>query len=442
VSTARSPLRVAASHAAYDLLLALACLLALPPWLVRAARDGRQWRLLRERLGWLPEGAPGGAPVWVHAVSVGEVKASRALVGELRRRDAHLPVVLSTSTPAGYETARRAFPDLYVFHAPIDLAPVVRRVVRRLRPRLLVLMELEAWPAFLRVADEEGVPQAIVNGRVTESSFRGYLRWRWWLPEFDRLDLVAAQDATHAGRIAQLGVPPERVHVTGNLKHDLLGEAPAAAAAALAAELGLDDGRPVFVAGSTHTGEDEAALAAWRAAGGAPAAHFVLVPRHLQRVREIQRVLRREGAECALRSQGGRARPAGSVLLVDTMGELEAFFVLAAVVFLGGSLAPVGGHNVLEPAAAGKPVLVGPHLETCRAEAERLRAAGGLRVVADASELGAALSGLLADPAARAAMGEAARAAVAGLRGAARADVDLLQQRGFLSRPALEGRQA
>ncbi len=441
MSTARSALRVVLSHAAYDLLLALACLLALPPWLVRAARDRRQWRLLRERLGRLPAGAPGGAPVWVHAVSVGEVKASRALVSELRRRDAALPVVLSTSTPAGFETARRAFPDLYVFHAPIDLAPVVRRVVRRLRPRLLLLMELEAWPAFLRVADEEGVPQAIVNGRVTESSFRGYRRWRWWLPEFDRLDLVAAQDATCAERIAQLGVPRERVHVTGNLKHDLLAEPQAGAAAALAAALGLDDGRPVFVAGSTHSGEDEAALAAWRAAGGAQAGHFVLVPRHPQRVREIQRVLRREGAPCELRSQAGASRARDAVLLVDTMGELETFFALAAVVFLGGSLAAVGGHNVLEPAAAGRPVLVGPHLETCRSEAELLRAAGGLRIVADAGELGAALSELLADPARRTAMGEAARRAVAGLRGAARADVDLLERQGFLAVPALEGRR-
>jgi 3-deoxy-D-manno-octulosonic-acid transferase len=438
VTTARSRLRVAVSHAAYDALFCLACVLALPPWVVRAARDRRQWRLLRERLGRLPDGAPDGRPVWVHAVSVGEVKASRPLVRELSRRDPALPIVLSTSTPAGFETAQREFPGLYVFHAPLDLAFVVRAVLRRLRPRLVVLMELEAWPAFLRVADEAGVPQVIVNGRVREASFRGYRRWSWWLPEFDRVALVAAQDAVYAERIALLGVPRARIHVTGNLKHDLPAQVPAATAAALAATLGLDDGRPVFVAGSTHTGEDEAALAAWRAAGGAQASHFVIVPRHLRRVSEIQRLLRREGAEVVLRSQVRRDRARGAVLLVDSMGELEALFGLAPVVFLGGSLVPVGGHNVLEPAAAGCAVLVGPHLETCRAEAQILSRAGGLRVVADARELAEAVSGLLADPVARAAQGEAARRAAAGLRGAAAADVALLQRAGLLAVPTLE----
>jgi len=439
VSTARSRARVTVAHLAYDGLALLACLLLLVPWLVSAARDVRQRRLLGGRFGRLPPGAPAGRPVWVHAVSVGEVKASRPLVRELQRRNPALPVVISTSTPTGLETALGAFPGLYVFHAPLDLAPVVRSVLRRLRPRLLVLMELEAWPALLAVADAEGVPRAVVNGRITEKSFRGYQRLSWWVPEFDRLDLVAAQDETYAERFASLGVPRARIHVTGNLKHEPVDGASRGPDAALAAELGLDDGRPVFVAGSTHAGEDEAALEAWRAAGGAAAAHFVLVPRHVTRVPDIRRMLERASASVALRSQSRPGRPAADVLLVDRMGELEALFALATVVFLGGSLVPVGGHNVLEPAAAARPVLVGPHLESCRAEAELLRRAGGLRVVADAGELGVALAELLADPAARGAMGAAARAAVAGLRGAAQADVALLQQNGLLAVPALEG---
>ncbi|HEX5011944.1 MAG TPA: glycosyltransferase N-terminal domain-containing protein [Planctomycetota bacterium] len=439
MSTARSRARVAVAHLAYDGLALLAAAVLLVPWLLRAARDVRQRRLLRERFGRLPPGAPAGRPVWVHAVSVGEVKASRPLVRELQRRHPALPVVISTSTPTGLDTALGAFPGLYVFHAPLDLAPVVRRVLRRLRPRLLVLMELEAWPALLAVADAEGVPRAVVNGRITEKSFRGYQRLHWWVPEFDRLDLVAAQDETYAQRFERLGVPRARIHVTGNLKHEPLDGASRGADTALAAELGLDDGRPVFVAGSTHAGEDEAALEAWRAAGGAAAAHFVLVPRHVTRVPDIRRTLERAGASVVLRSQSRAGRPAADVLLVDRMGELEALFALATVVFLGGSLVPVGGHNVLEPAAAGRPVLVGPHLESCRAEAELLRRAGGLRVVADARELGAALAGLLADPAACGAMGAAARAAAAGLRGAAQADVALLQQEGLLAVPALEG---
>jgi len=414
----------------------LACLLAAPVWVVKACRDRRQLRLARERLGWLPAGAPAGRPVWIHAVSVGEVKAARPLVAALRAHDPSLPLSLSTSTPAGYETACRAFPDLYVFHAPLDLAFVVRRVLRRLRPRLLVLLELEVWPALLRAADEAGIGPAIVNGRMTEKSWKSYRRWSWWLPEFDRLRLVAAQDETYGRRIADLGVPESRIRVTGNLKHELADPPAREAVAALAARTGLGDGHPVFVAGSTHAGEDELAAAAWMAAGGGPACHFVLVPRHRERVPDVVRALKRMGLESALHSRGEPGRGRSTVLVVDTMGELEAFFALASVVFLGGSLAPVGGHNVLEPAAASAAVLVGPHLESCRAEAERLRAAGGLEIVPDGAALAARLTALLADREARASMGRKARAAVSGLRGAAAADVALLAEAGLLRMPA------
>jgi 3-deoxy-D-manno-octulosonic-acid transferase len=345
--------------------------------------------------------------------------------------------VLSTGTTTGYETARRLYPDLYVFHAPLDLAWVVRRVVRFLDPRLIVLMELEVWPALLRIADEHGIPQAIVNGRVTEQSWRGYRRWRWWLPEFDRLSLVAAQDETYRQRIAALGVPAERVFVTGNLKHELLGDPAPGACAELARRAGLDDGRPVFVAGSTHDGEDEPVLSAWSRVGGGEACHLVLVPRHLERLRDIMRLLKRLGVPWRLHSEGGAGRERSSVLLVDTMGELEAFFGLASVVFLGGSLVPVGGHNVLEPAAAGRPLLVGPYLESCRTEADLLRAAGGLEVVADTDELAERLADLLADAERRDEMGRKARSAVASLSGAADADVRLLREHGLLGAPAL-----
>jgi 3-deoxy-D-manno-octulosonic-acid transferase len=435
VTTARSRGRVALAHAAYDALFLLATVLATPPFLVRACRDRRQLHLARERLGWLPSGVPTDRPVWIHAVSVGEVKAARPLVRALRAHDPNLPLSLSTSTPAGYETARRAFPDLYVFHAPLDLGFVVRRVLRRLRPRLLVLLELEVWPALLRAADEAGVPQAIVNGRVTERSWRGYRRWGWWLPEFDRLALVAAQDETYGRRIADLGVPGARIRVTGNLKHELVEPPTTEAVAALARRAGLDDGAPVFVAGSTHAGEDELALAAWTAAGGARAGHFVLAPRHRERVPEILRLLKRTGQPCVLHSRGERRADPGTVLLIDTMGELEALFALASVVFLGGSLVPVGGHNVLEPAAAGCALLVGPHLESCRAEADLLARAGGLEIVADGAALATRLAALLADTEARQAMGRRARAAVTGLRGAAEADVRLLSEAGLLAAP-------
>jgi len=376
----------------YNAFFGLACLLAAPPWLVRSWRDRRHALGAGERFGWLPEGAPAGAPVWIHAVSVGEVKAARPLVRALRAHDADVPIVLSTLTPAGYETARRAFPDLYVFHAPLDLGPVVRRVMRRLAPRLLVLIELEVWPTLMRVADEQGVPMAIVNGRITESSWRGYRRWRWWLPEFDRLDLVAAQDETYKQRLVGLGVHADRVHVTGNLKHELSAPPAEDDVRGLGQALGLAAERAVFLAGSTHAGEEELALDAWQAAGGGAASDFVLVPRHVNRVPEVMRLLDARGVPYELRSQASEARDPGTVLLVDTMGELETLFGLASVVFLGGSLTPVGGHNLLEPAATGCALVVGPHLDTCRVEADLLAGAGGLLIVEDGAGLSRALA--------------------------------------------------
>jgi 3-deoxy-D-manno-octulosonic-acid transferase len=320
----------------------------------------------------------------------------------------------------------------------MDLPAVVRKVVRRLDPRLIVLLELELWPAFLRVADELGVPQVVLNGRITEGSFRSYRRLRWWLPEYDRLALVAAQDEDNRLRFTRLGVPEARTVVTGSLKHDLVAAPDAAAVAALRRELGLppagQGGLPVFLAGSTHEGEDEPAVAAWRAAGGGGAAHMLLVPRHLERLKDIQRLLRRLDVPWELRSAARPDRPPGTLLLVDSMGELESLFGLADVVFLGGSLVPVGGHNVLEPAAAGCALLVGPHLESCRREADLLAGAGALQVVPDGAALCARLATLLADAGERARRGRAGAEAAGRLRGAAQADVALLRAGGWLER--------
>jgi 3-deoxy-D-manno-octulosonic-acid transferase len=433
VTRARSRLRVAATHTLWDALALLAASVAAPVWLIAGRNDPARRRRVRQSFGALPPDPPAGRPVWVHAVSVGEVKAARPLVAALAELKPAPPVVISTTTTTGFETARRCFPQLYVFHAPVDAGPIVRRVLRRLDPRLLLLLELEAWPALLKGANDAGVPVAIVNGRMTERSFRGYRRWSWFLPEFERLDLVAAQDETYARRLVELGVAPGRVVVTGNLKHDLLEPPPPARVAELGRALGLSGPRPVFVAGSTHAGEERAAVEAWRAAGGGAACQLVLVPRHPDRIREVARQLEGLDSPYVLRSQAGADRTPETVLLVDTMGELEALFALASVVFLGGSLAPVGGHNVLEPAVAGRALVVGPHLESCRSEADRLLAAGALRVVPDAAGLARELAALLADARERRAMGERARAAAAGLRGAAAADVALLRERGLLS---------
>lgn len=436
MSTTRSRPRVALAHLAYLLLSHLACALALAPWVVRALRDPRQWRWIAARLGWGGTELPGGRPLWLHAVSVGEVKASRQLLARIVQRG--VPVVLSTGTVTGLETARRVFPDVPVIPWPLDLPWVVRRVLKRVDPRAIVTVELEVWPTLMRLADAAGVPQAIVNGRVSHGSFVSYRRLRWWLPEFDRLTLVAAQTPAYAERIIELGVPRERVRVCGNLKHDLSEAAPESACLELGRALGLPERRPVFVAGSTHDGEDEPVLRAWLAAGGPQASVLLLVPRHLDRVPEIGRLLRRLELPFVLRSELTGERRQGSVVLVDSMGELEALFGLADVVFLGGSLVPVGGHNVLEPAAAGVPVLVGPQLDSCQAEADALRLAGGLEVLPDGPALGRRLGELLADGGLRQRMGRAARAGCEQLSGATESTLAALDQAGLLEAPPLD----
>ena len=426
------------AHAAYTICIHGACLLAALPALVRTIRIRGYGAWLLRRFGRLPDNLPAGQPVWIHAVSVGEVKACRSLIHALQEQCPQLPLVLSTGTPTGYDTARQLFPELSVFGAPLDLPWVVKRVLRRVSPRLLILMELEAWPSLLRCVDAAGVPQVILNGRVSHLSFEKYKKIGWWLPEFDRLDLVATQDEVGAERMAELGVPGAHLHVTGNMKHDLIRSNAHGTAESLGQSVGLADGTPVFVAGSTHDGEDGAVVRAWLEAGGGDVAHLVLVPRHLTRLKDIGRLLGKLHVPFVLRSEATPDRTAEQVLLVDTMGELEKLFELADLVFLGGSLAPVGGHNVLEPAAAGCPVIVGPHIETCRREAELLAAAGGLEVLSDEATFAAAVARLLADASERQKMGHAARQALLGLQGATEANLDLLRSKGLLRGSALD----
>ncbi|GJM20365.1 MAG: 3-deoxy-D-manno-octulosonic acid transferase [Planctomycetota bacterium] len=436
MTTARGPLRVAASHLAYALAVHVVLVLATLPWLVRCLRDPRQARWMLRRFRPLREAVEGPAPIWIHAVSVGEVKAARGLVAALAASVPDIPIVLSTGTATGFETASKQFPDRLVFPAALDLPWVVRALVRRLRPRMQILMELEVWPALMRALDEAQVPQVILNGRVSEGSFRTYRRMAWWLPEWDRLDLVATQNEVYRDRLLALGVPADRVSVTGNLKHDLTDGPERQAVDALAAELGVNGELPVFVAGSTHEGEDLPVVRAWLAAGGGEVSRLLLVPRHLERMREIERGLRKLGVPAQRRSElhaGAASVDPGSVLLVDSMGELETLFGLADLVFLGGSLVPVGGHNVLEPAASGCPQLVGPHLESCRKDAECLAQEGALRVVADEAALGRELLALLHDPEERSRMGKAAAQALSKLRGATRQNLELMRQAGLLT---------
>jgi 3-deoxy-D-manno-octulosonic-acid transferase len=408
-------------------LIYLALLATVSPWLVYKA-----WRSGKYREGWaekLVGRVPrrlGDAPcLWFHAVSVGEVRLLRPLIADLARRRPGWDVVISTTTKGGLAVARREYPDLVTFYAPLDFSWATRRAVARVRPTALALVELELWPNLVRAAKRAGARVAIINGRLSVRSHRGYRRLRGPLGStLRRLDAVAAQTEEYAERFVDLGVPAERVHVTGSVKFDgLVGDRDNPATLALRDALGLDAADVVFVAGSTMEGEEDAALAAYRAAlPKHPRLRLVLVPRHPERFDRVARRLQERGERVVRRSRPGAVFGLGdgpSVILVDSLGELSAVWGLADVAFVGGSLRPGrGGQNMMEPAAFGAPVLFGPHTSNFRATVESLLARGGARVVRDADDLRDALLADLDDPEAALSRGQAARAFVLAQHGA------------------------
>ncbi len=411
------------------------------------------WRGLRERSYWRGWGTRFGAgpaltgaerALWVHAVSVGEVQAAAGLVGALRAGLASLPLVVTSATPAGRERARAAVgAGVDVRYAPYDLPWTLRAAMRRLRPALLVVLEAELWPNLLHECARAGVPVLIASARISERSAARWQRFRSLLqPALGSAVTVAAQTAADGARFESLGVPAARIQVCGNLKFD---RTPDAAVRQRGRELRARyaAARPMWVAGSTHPGEELAALeahAAFRAVRGD--ALLVLAPRHRPRFEEVATLLAASGMSWTRRgaatgSGAGKGVATGSgaadgdaaVLLLDTIGELEDFYAAADLAFVGGSLVPVGGHNLLEPAALGVATLTGPHQGNAPDIARLLGEAGGLQIVGNAAELGAALLRLSADAAARARMGAAAQAAVTANRGALEKVLALVSER-------------
>jgi 3-deoxy-D-manno-octulosonic-acid transferase len=415
----------------YTLLLRLLFpLLFVLLWL-RGLRNPRVAVAWRERLAWvlppLPAGLP--APVWVHAVSLGEVQAAAALVAALRERDVRRPLLFTVGTLTGMQRARAAFRGplesggvLVLAYAPMDLPGAVRRFLDHFRPAALLLLEVEIWPNLLKGCDARAIPVGIASARLSAQSAQRYRRFgrTLILAAMRRLTVIAAQTPTDAEQFVAVGVPAERVRVGGNLKFDFA--LPAELTSRAAALRGALAGRRAWVAGSTHEGEEAICLAAQRhveQAFGRDAPLLILVPRVPGRFDEVAAWLDGEGVAFARRSRGAPPLFSGcNVLLVDTLGELVDFYATAEVAFVGGTLVPVGGHNLLEPAALGLPVLCGPHTQTAPQVAQLLRDAGALQVVKDAAELGAALEVLLRDVEKRIAAGDAARHVVESNRGA------------------------
>jgi 3-deoxy-D-manno-octulosonic-acid transferase len=389
----------------------------------RGIWDRTYWSHFGERFGFGERLAPSG--IWVHAVSVGEVQAASPLITTLRERYPSVPVVVTTLTPTGATRARTLFKDLaQVRYIPFDLPGSVRRFFDRTQPRLAVIFETELWPNLYHTCGQRRIPLVLASARLSPRSVSRYRRLgSLFRDTLSRGVVVAAQGEGDAERFKSLGADPEQTHVTGNIKFDF-------AVPQDVYERGrrLRDfyaaARPVWVAGSTHEGEEEILIEAHQSVRAThPRALLVLVPRHPPRFDAVAAGLQRAGIRFVRRSQrlGERASAAAAsadVLLVDTLGELLDFYGAGDVAFVGGSLVPIGGHNLLEPAALGLPILTGPYTGNTADIAKLLEARGAAAVVHDAPQLAQAVSALLSDPDERARIGELGRNSVDSNRGA------------------------
>jgi 3-deoxy-D-manno-octulosonic-acid transferase len=412
----------------YNIGLLLALLVGAPVWLLRP-----RWRQgLRERLGAdaarVAHALAGRQPVWVHAVSVGEVMAVSRLVEKLDGRLGRESVVVSTTTRTGQQLARERFGAERCFYFPLDLPRVVRRALRALQPRVLVLAESELWPNVLTECARERVPVVVVNGRVSDRSLPRYMRLRrMWRPFLEKLTLVLAQTAEDARRFATIGVPEERVRVGGNLKFD--ARPPQAAPIVEQLRIRLPQDAKLLVAGSTLDDEEQRLLEVWPAiCERVPNAVMVLAPRHPERFGRVAALVREKQARLIERSSwDGAPVSAGSVFLLDSIGELGSVYGLATVAFVGGSVVAAGGHNPLEPARLGVPVVMGSHYENFRETVTLLRDADALRVT-ERSNVGEALAELLENIQAAAAMGERGRKVFEEQAGATQRAVDAVMR--------------
>jgi 3-deoxy-D-manno-octulosonic-acid transferase len=416
----------------YSLLMAIGLVFALPVYLWKGRATGKYLRTWRARMGGLPPQAasPGGPAVWIHAVSVGEVLAARPLVAALAERLPSHRLFVSTTTMTGNAVAGRSVRGATgLFYAPFDFPGPVRRALRTLDPVLLVLVETEIWPNLIHEARRRGSRVAMVNGRISPRSFSRYRRIRGFLSRvLGEVDLFLMQGQAHGERIRDLGAPAGRISVTGNLKFD------AAEAPHVVEELQLRlgrkarGGRPLVVAGSTSAGEDEMILAAFsRVRETVAEAALVIAPRHPERFDAVLVLAQSAGFSCEKRSALRAEAWAGvDVVVLDTLGELAQVYALADVAFVGGSLVPTGGHNVLEPAVAGKAILVGPHMENFQEIADQFRTEEALVVVASVEDLAREVTDLLVDTERRKRLGDKARSLVERNRGAVKRTVDAL----------------
>ncbi len=397
----------------YSVALAVGMLAGLPYWLFQMARHGKYRKGLSERLGRLParlrlpeEQEP---VIWVHAVSVGEVLAVAGLVEELHRRFPRHKVFVSTTTDTGQALARQCFGEANVFYFPMDFAFAIRPYLRGLRPQMVVIAETEFWPNFIRLAHASGARIAVVNARISDRSWPNYRRFRGLLRRLlADVDLFLAQTPEDAARLRDIGANPDRVRVAGNLKFDISAAAPPAIVESLQKSIAATGAGRVLVCGSTVDGEESLLLKAFEnLLVQHPHAVMILAPRHPERCAAVAALLEQMSIHFWRRSLWNGEPLTGGVFLVDTIGELAALYGLADIAFVGGSLVPHGGHNIIEPAQQGVAIVVGNHTENFRDIVSLFQSKGAVRIVGPA-ELPLVFLELLANDAERRALGKRA----------------------------------
>jgi 3-deoxy-D-manno-octulosonic-acid transferase len=420
----------------YSLLLLLVLILGAPYWVLRMITSGRYRAGLAGRLGRVPESVAtagqaarrsGQKVVWVHAVSVGEVLAATSMI--LALQTAGLVVAISTTTQAGQELAKKRFPECTVFYMPLDFGVLIRRYFTALQPRLVVTMESELWPNVIRQCLRTGVPLTVVNARVSDRSFPRYMRLRRvWGPLLHEVTMFLAQSEETAERLRQMGVSADRVKMTGNLKFDVRAGEASAMTLRVRELLGATR---LVVAGSTLAKEEQLLLAAWpKIVAAVPEVALLLAPRHTDRFAEVLALLKQSGVvavRCSELTSTTQPIAGGTVLLLDTIGDLASMYSEGAVAFVGGSLVPRGGHNPLEPAQFGVPVVMGESYVNFKEIVGAMKAADAIRIISP-DELSDAVIGLLRDRASATVMGERGRTVYEAQSGATERTVKVLQE--------------
>lgn len=423
----------------YNILLWVAAVVLIPWYGVKMMRTGKYRRGFAQRLGYLPPaaiaGLTGSPRLWFHAVSVGEVTVAAPIIAELRKRLPTAAIVLSTTTETGREMARRIVPgaDTLIYY-PLDISGAVRRAVSAVRPDVFVLTETELWPNFIRYCRRRRVAVVMVNGRLSPRSFGRYRLTRFfWQPLLDDFAAVGVISGLDGERFRKIGAPPDRLTICGNAKYDsLAAKTSPALLAETQARLHLDGDDPVLVAGSTHEGEEMLMIGVYqKLLSTYPTCKLIIVPRHVERAASVVALIRAAGLEDIItlaEINGGRKRGNERVVVVDVIGELFKIYSLATVVYCGGSLVPKGGQNIMEPAAWGKVVFYGPHMDDFREERALLEEAGAGITVHDGEELLAGILNQMADREAMARRGEAGRRVVVANSGAAERYADMISR--------------